>query len=49
MYGHAKIENLAAAIEGILILVGAGMIVFEAVRRLAEGRRPSNRSGSASP
>jgi cation diffusion facilitator family transporter len=34
MYGHAKIENLAAAIEGMLILVGAGVIVFEAVRRL---------------
>jgi cation diffusion facilitator family transporter len=37
MYGHAKIENLAAAIEGILILIGAGIIIFEAVRRLAEG------------
>jgi cation diffusion facilitator family transporter len=34
LYGHAKIENLAAAIEGMLILVGAGVIVFEAVRRL---------------
>jgi cation diffusion facilitator family transporter len=34
MYGHAKIENLAAAIEGMLILIGAGVIVFEAVRRL---------------
>jgi cation diffusion facilitator family transporter len=34
MYGHAKVENLAAAIEGMLILVGAGVIVFEAVRRL---------------
>ena len=37
MYGHAKVENLAAAIEGMLILVGAGVIVFEAVRRLANG------------
>jgi cation diffusion facilitator family transporter len=35
MYGHAKIENVAAAIEGMLILVGAGVILFEAVRRLA--------------
>jgi cation diffusion facilitator family transporter len=35
MYGHAKIENVAAAIEGMLILVGAGVIVFEAVRHLA--------------
>jgi cation diffusion facilitator family transporter len=33
-YGHEKFENLAAAIEGLLILVGSGVIVFEAVRRL---------------
>ena len=33
-YGHEKIENLAAAIEGILILVGSAAIAFEAVRRL---------------
>jgi cation diffusion facilitator family transporter len=33
-YGHEKIENLAAAIEGILILVGSAAIVFAAVRRL---------------
>jgi cation diffusion facilitator family transporter len=37
MYGHAKIENLAAAIEGMLILVGAAVIVYEAARRLAIG------------
>jgi cation diffusion facilitator family transporter len=37
MYGHAKIENLAAAIEGMLILVGAGVIIYESVRRLAVG------------
>jgi len=37
MYGHAKIENLAAAIEGMLILAGAGVIVFESVRRLNNG------------
>jgi cation diffusion facilitator family transporter len=36
-YGHQKVENLAAAIEGMLILVGAAVIVFESVRRLAEG------------
>jgi cation diffusion facilitator family transporter len=34
-YGHEKIENLAAAIEGMLILVGSGVIAFEAIRRLA--------------
>jgi cation diffusion facilitator family transporter len=33
-YGHEKIENLAAAIEGILVLVGSAVIVFEAIRRL---------------
>jgi cation diffusion facilitator family transporter len=37
MYGHAKVENLAAAIEGMLILVGAGVILYESVRRLAAG------------
>jgi cation diffusion facilitator family transporter len=36
-YGHEKVENLSAAIEGMLILVGAGIIVYEAVRRLATG------------
>jgi cation diffusion facilitator family transporter len=36
-YGHQKVENLAAAIEGMLILVGAGVIIFESIRRLAEG------------
>jgi cation diffusion facilitator family transporter len=36
-YGHEKIENLAAAIEGMLILVGASLIVFESVRHLIEG------------
>jgi cation diffusion facilitator family transporter len=35
-YGHDKIENLAAVIEGMLILVGAGVIVFESVRRLMD-------------
>ena len=33
-YGHEKVENLAAAIEGILVLVGSAVIVFEAIRRL---------------
>jgi cation diffusion facilitator family transporter len=36
-YGHQKVENLAAAIEGVLILLGAAVIVFESVRRLARG------------
>ncbi|HEX4807025.1 MAG TPA: cation diffusion facilitator family transporter [Conexibacter sp.] len=36
-YGHDKIENLAAAIEGMLILVGSGVIVFASLRRLISG------------
>jgi len=36
-YGHEKVESLAAAIEGMLILVGAGIIVYEATHRLAIG------------
>jgi cation diffusion facilitator family transporter len=36
-YGHAKLENLAAAIEGMLILVGAGVIAYESIHRLVQG------------
>ena len=36
-YGHQKVESLAATIEGMLILVGAGIIVFEATHRLVVG------------
>jgi cation diffusion facilitator family transporter len=36
-YGHEKVENVAAAIEGMLIIVGAGVIVYEAVHRLTVG------------
>jgi cation diffusion facilitator family transporter len=35
-YGHDKVENMAAVIEGMLILVGAGIIVFESARRLVD-------------
>ena len=38
MYGHEKVENLASALEGVLILVGAGIIIFESARRLAHPR-----------
>jgi cation diffusion facilitator family transporter len=33
-YGHEKIENLSAAIEALLILVGSAAIAFEAIRHL---------------
>lgn len=36
-YGHEKVESLAATIEGMLILVGAGIIVYEASHRLVDG------------
>ena len=35
-YGHERVENLAAAIEGMLILVGAAVIIYEATRRLVD-------------
>jgi cation diffusion facilitator family transporter len=36
-YGHEKAENLAATIEGMLILVGAAVIIYEATHRLVVG------------
>jgi cation diffusion facilitator family transporter len=36
-YGHEKVESLAATIEGMLILIGAGIIVYEATHRLVVG------------
>jgi cation diffusion facilitator family transporter len=36
-YGHEKVENLAATIEGMLILLGAAVIVYEATHRLVVG------------
>lgn len=34
-YGHEKVENLAAAFEGVLIVLGAAIIIYEAIRKLA--------------
>jgi cation diffusion facilitator family transporter len=36
-YGHEKVENLAAAIEGMLILLGAAVIIYEATHQLVVG------------
>jgi cation diffusion facilitator family transporter len=36
-YGHEKFENVAAAAEGVLILIGSGVIVYAAVRSLVLG------------
>jgi cation diffusion facilitator family transporter len=36
-YGHQKLENMAGAIEGTLILFGAAIITYEALLRLIKG------------
>lgn len=36
-YGHEKVEDLSASIEGLLLLLGAAVIAVEAVRRLLHG------------
>jgi cation diffusion facilitator family transporter len=46
-YGHGRTENLAAFAEGILLLVTAVLIAFEAVRRLATGGVTVNPAGYA--
>ncbi len=44
-YGHQKMESVAASIEGMLILVGAGIIIFESVAPARERAPRSRRSG----
>ena len=44
-FGHAKFENLAAAFEGVLILVGAMVIVFESTSRLVDESSELDRLG----
>jgi cation diffusion facilitator family transporter len=36
-YGHERFEQLGAAIEGMLIVVGAGIIIYAATRKLVVG------------
>lgn len=36
-YGHEKIENMGAAGEGVLILVGSAIIAYEAIQHLVQG------------
>lgn len=33
-FGHGKIELISASIEGILISIAGGMIIYEAIKRL---------------
>ena len=46
-YGHGRTENLAAFAEGILLMLTAAFIAFEAIRRLAEGGAAVNPAGYA--
>jgi cation diffusion facilitator family transporter len=46
-YGHGRAENLAAFAEGILLVITALGIGFEAIRRLFEGGPPVNPTGYA--
>jgi cation diffusion facilitator family transporter len=36
-YGHEKAENLASAVEGVLVLAAGGAVIVAAVRRLVGG------------
>ena len=46
-YGHGRTENLAAFAEGLLLLMTAAFIAFEAIRRLAAGGSVVNPAGYA--
>ncbi len=46
-YGHGRAENVAAFAEGILLLITAAGIAFEAFRRLAVGGAAVNPAGYA--
>lgn len=41
-FGHGKFENLSAAVEGLLIFVAAGWIIFESVNKLIHPEPVSN-------
>lgn len=43
-YGHGKFENLSGVIEGFLIFVAAGWIIFEAVKKIT-GAEPVDNIG----
>ena len=46
-YGHGRAENLAAFAEGLLLLVTAAGVAYEAVSRLATGTTPVRATGYA--
>src|SRR5229473_1987522 len=46
-YGHGRAENLAAFAEGVLLLITAAGIAYEAIRRLTTGGAAVNAAGYA--
>jgi cation diffusion facilitator family transporter len=46
-YGHGRAENLAAFSEGVLLLITAAVIAFEAIQRLTIGGGTVNAAGYA--
>ena len=46
-YGHGKFENLSGVLEALLILVAAGWILFEAIRKMT-GQEPVESIGLGS-
>jgi cation diffusion facilitator family transporter len=46
-YGHGRAENLAAFAEGVLLLITAAVIAFEAIQRLTTGGGAVNAAGYA--
>jgi len=47
-YGHGRAENLAAFAEGVLLVITAVGIAFEALRRLTVGAPSSTQPGTRS-
>ena len=42
LYGHGKFENMAGLVEGVLIFVGAGVIIWESVPKLITHEGPKS-------
>jgi len=36
-YGHGKVEDIAGVVQGILIFIAGGLLIYSAVRRIIEG------------
>lgn len=36
-YGHGKVEDIAGVMQGVLIFIAGGLIIYSAIRRIIEG------------